>query len=150
MVAFFLCIKHLNIITEYNSYFKIITNLKILLYSESWYPLNCVKFYPDVISPPLLHHCSRCMQGTSMKKGRSMPSHIIVQSCTDCMHVYIYICIYIACIYTNVHTEKSIPNLVKTNQIWIVNTLFRFTWNQTEFRLVPNSSINSRDNVKVD
>ena len=31
-------------------------------------------------------------------------------------------------------------NHVNTNQIWVVITLFRLIWHQTEFRLVPNQS----------
>ena len=34
------------------------------------------------------------------------------------------------------HSEKFFPNLVKTNQIWIVISLFRLMRHQTEFRLV--------------
>ena len=36
------------------------------------------------------------------------------------------------------YTDKSILNLNKLNQIWIVITLLQLIIHQTEFRLVPN------------
>ena len=38
------------------------------------------------------------------------------------------------------HEENSFPNLVKSNKIWIVITLFRKICQQTEFRSVPSLS----------
>ena len=38
------------------------------------------------------------------------------------------------------YTEKSILNLVESNQILIAITLFRLIWQQMKFRLVPNQS----------
>jgi len=32
------------------------------------------------------------------------------------------------------HTEKSFLNIVESNQIWIIITLFMFIWYRTEFR----------------
>ena len=37
--------------------------------------------------------------------------------------------------------RKSIPNLVKSNQIWIINTFFRLILPQTEFHLASNQSL---------
>ena len=34
------------------------------------------------------------------------------------------------------HTEKSDLNIIKSNQTWIVITLFRLIWNQTKFHSV--------------
>ena len=39
-----------------------------------------------------------------------------------------------------IRTEKTILNPVKSNQIWIVITLFRLIWNRTDFCLVLNHS----------
>ena len=39
-----------------------------------------------------------------------------------------------------IYTKKFILNLVKSNQIWIVITIFWLIWHQTEFRLIANNS----------
>ena len=36
--------------------------------------------------------------------------------------------------------DKSFLHFVKSHQIWILITLFRLIWHQTEFRLVLNES----------
>ena len=42
-------------------------------------------------------------------------------------------------IHANVlHTETSIPNIVKRNHIWIVTTRFRLIGHKTKLSLVPN------------
>ena len=45
---------------------------------------------------------------------------------------------------THAQTEKYFRNLIKSNQNQIVFTIFRLIWNQTDFRLVPNQSENSK------
>ena len=40
----------------------------------------------------------------------------------------------------SVRKQINFRNLVKSNQIWIVITLFRLIWHQTEFRWVTNQS----------
>ena len=41
---------------------------------------------------------------------------------------------------TPIARKKSFLKLVNLNQIWIVITIFRLIWYQTEFRFVPNQS----------
>ena len=48
--------------------------------------------------------------------------------------------------FLSIHTETSF-NLGKLNEVWIVITLFRLLWNQTEFCLVPNQSENAEYNL---
>ena len=45
-------------------------------------------------------------------------------------------------------TENYFLNFVKSNQIWIVITLFQLIWHQTEFRSVSNQSEKSNYNTK--
>ena len=50
----------------------------------------------------------------------------------------------------NVNTmniEKYFLNILKSNQIWIVLTLFRLILQQTKFRLVPDQSENVKYNL---
>ena len=45
------------------------------------------------------------------------------------------------------YMEKYFLNLDTLKQIWIVITLFRLIWNQMEFRLVQNKSVNGKYNL---
>ena len=38
------------------------------------------------------------------------------------------------------HTDKSFLNLIKSNQIWTLTTLFKLIWYQNWFCFVPNQS----------
>ena len=46
----------------------------------------------------------------------------------------------------NIHTEKSLRNLIKSTRYQIVFTIFRMIWNQTEVRFVPNQSVHGKYN----
>ena len=46
------------------------------------------------------------------------------------------------------HTEKSFRNIIKSNRIKIVFTIFRLIWNQTDsVRFLPNQSKNGKYNL---
>ena len=45
------------------------------------------------------------------------------------------------------HTKKSFLNLIKSNRNQIVLSIFRFIWNQTDVRSVPNQSENGIYNL---
>ena len=46
--------------------------------------------------------------------------------------------------FWNVHTEKYFLNLIKSSRNQIAFTIFRFIWNQTDVRLVPEQSENGK------
>ena len=46
-----------------------------------------------------------------------------------------------------IHTEKSSRNIIKSNRSNIVLNIFRLIWHQTDFRLVPNQTGNSKYNL---
>jgi len=46
-----------------------------------------------------------------------------------------------------IHTEKSFPNLIKSNMNRIVFTVHRLIWNQMDVRFVPNQSENGKYNL---
>ena len=70
---------------------------------------------------------------------------LLCKPCLFCLcfvFVYVHSCCghnwrYKRCI---VHTDKYFLNLVKSNQIWIIITLFQLIWNQMKFRWVPNQT----------
>ena len=45
------------------------------------------------------------------------------------------------------HTQKYFRNLIKLNQNYIVFTIFRLIWSQTDVRLVQNQSENGKYNL---
>ena len=49
--------------------------------------------------------------------------------------------------FPRIHTEKSIRNLIKLTRNQIVFIIFRLIWSQTDVRLVPNQSENSKFNL---
>ena len=52
------------------------------------------------------------------------------------LHEIDFLCVFF-CVYT--HTQNIFRNLVEFNRIWIVITLFRFTYHQLKFHLVSKS-----------
>ena len=47
------------------------------------------------------------------------------------------------------HTEKTFRNCIESNRNFIVFTIFRLIWNQTEFSLVPIQSENGNMGLVV-